>query len=325
MATDGQPWKRSKVSDANKMSLPNGNACGECGLFCRCFLRPGHIAADEVRERAPSSLQLPLKELTCPREQMLPARGLWHHLNGIRKWLFAVIAIPETFFHKSRLQLFLLVMAIKEILAPFLVRNNHGPVLWGYIQVPPVVSPLPFPCEIDRPVDVWFVSHVTPLHAFRQIVELCLRLINDRPRSHVKHIPLGNRNSKRPISTRILFEQIGRGLSEANRRVTASPSVKAASQSIFMNDTPERRECLLVTLSPRPMDQILGQVCSLHAHSCSFCGQIVPAFGLSSDKSRYCDDQRKGRPPDRQTHPTGQYARLVTLEHHCCIEKRIAA
>lgn len=278
---------------AHKMNLPNGNTCGECAHFCRCSLRRGNIAADEVRERAPSSLQLIPKELTCPRGQMLPARGLWDHLNSIRKWLFAVIAIPETFFHKSRLQLFLLVMAIKEIFPPSLVRNNHGPVLWGNIQVPPVVSPLPFPCEIDRPVDVWFISHVTPLHAFRQIVELCLRLINDRPRSHVKHIPLGNRNSKRPISTRILFEQIGRGLSEANRRVTTSPSVKAASQSIFMNDTPERRECLLVTLSPRPMDQILGQVCSLHAHSGSKFTQIVTAFALSSDASRLDVDRKQ--------------------------------
>lgn len=311
---------------AYEMNLPKGKTCGECAHFWSCLLRHGHIAADEVRDRAPSHLQIIPMELKCQRGQLLPARGLWHHLNGIRKWLFIVIAPPKAFFHKGRLQLFLLVMAIKEIFPPSLIRNNHGPVLWGNIQVPPVVSPLSFPCEVDWRGDVWFISHVAPLHPFRQIVELCLRLINDRPRSHVKHVRLGDRNTKRPISARILVEQIGRSFSEANRRVAASPSVKASSQSIFMNDTPKRRERLLVTLSLRPMDQILGQVCSLHAHSCSFCGQIVPAIGLSSDKSRYSGNQDAGRTSQAdERSPTRPYPWLVSLGQHCCNVKRIAA
>lgn len=54
MAIDRQPWKRSKISDADKMSLPEGKTCGDCWHFRRCNGIYGHIAADEVCDWAPS-------------------------------------------------------------------------------------------------------------------------------------------------------------------------------------------------------------------------------------------------------------------------------
>ncbi|MFT4118723.1 hypothetical protein [Bradyrhizobium sp.] len=46
--------KRSKYSDADEMSLPDGKTCGDCYHFRRCNLIFGHIAGDEVCDWSPS-------------------------------------------------------------------------------------------------------------------------------------------------------------------------------------------------------------------------------------------------------------------------------
>lgn len=51
MATDRQPRKRSNVSDAHKMSLPEGKAYGDCWHFRRCNLTFDQVAADVFCER----------------------------------------------------------------------------------------------------------------------------------------------------------------------------------------------------------------------------------------------------------------------------------
>ena len=54
MTNEREPMKRSKVSDADKMSLPEGKTCGDCRHFRRCNGIYGHIAAYEVCDWAPS-------------------------------------------------------------------------------------------------------------------------------------------------------------------------------------------------------------------------------------------------------------------------------
>lgn len=53
-----EPWKRSKQSDADSMSLPAGKTCGDCEHFERCSVMFGHIAGDEVCDFSPSRFVL---------------------------------------------------------------------------------------------------------------------------------------------------------------------------------------------------------------------------------------------------------------------------
>lgn len=57
MKAERQPWKRSKVSDGDQMSLPAGKTCGACAHFRFCNRVCGHIAADEVCDWAPSQFR----------------------------------------------------------------------------------------------------------------------------------------------------------------------------------------------------------------------------------------------------------------------------
>jgi hypothetical protein len=57
MPKERKPWLRDKYSDADRMSLPKGQTCGDCVFFRRCAQFTGHIAADQVCDYAPSLFQ----------------------------------------------------------------------------------------------------------------------------------------------------------------------------------------------------------------------------------------------------------------------------
>lgn len=48
-----EPYRRD-ARDEDKMNLPDGKTCGDCGHFRRCNLIFGHVAGDEVCDWAPS-------------------------------------------------------------------------------------------------------------------------------------------------------------------------------------------------------------------------------------------------------------------------------
>lgn len=52
-----EPMKKNSQTDKDKMSLPEGKTCGDCGHERRCCGMFGHIPADEVCDWAPSRFQ----------------------------------------------------------------------------------------------------------------------------------------------------------------------------------------------------------------------------------------------------------------------------
>lgn len=54
MTTPREPWRRSVHTDRDKMSLPTGKTCGDCGHFARCKWLIGCNPANEVCDWSPS-------------------------------------------------------------------------------------------------------------------------------------------------------------------------------------------------------------------------------------------------------------------------------